>query len=347
MQVCRISDIHQFDALREPWNTVYTADPKATIFVSWPWLRGWIESMSSEEEGVWYVLALRPNAASSFIAFLPIISHSTRGKLQMAGTPLADHTGFVCLPGYEEEVMSIFAAFIQRQLKWNRFSMKDVYDSRLELFLENFPPRAYDIRRSRGFLCPYIPLPNSWKQYLQDFLSPATRRNLRSCLRRVESLSGFRVTNVRTDEPESQIEMLLTLWQSRWGTKPERALNRYRAILHRCFENGSLWLTILWDGTVPIAGAACFVDRHKGVFSGFINGWNNEFAKLSPGKAVIAYSIRYAIENGFRVYDLLRGDERYKLSFGATERFNTDVTIRRRTLRSRVKKMIERHILSK
>jgi len=44
-------------------------------------------------------------------------------------------------------------------------------------------------------------------------------------------------------------------------------------------------------------------------------GFDDKFAKLSPGKVMVGYSIRYAIENGFQVYDFLRESERYKSSF--------------------------------
>jgi CelD/BcsL family acetyltransferase involved in cellulose biosynthesis len=93
---------------------------------------------------------------------------------------------------------------------------------------------------------------------------------------------------------------------------------------------------------MPIAAAAVFADRQKSTLSGFLSGWNDEFATLSPGRVIVGYSIRYAIENRFQVYDLLRGAERYKFSFGAIERFNTDVTITRKSLRSTMKKLIRR-----
>jgi hypothetical protein len=40
------------------------------------------------------------------------------------------------------------------------------------------------------------------------------------------------------------------------------------------------------------------------------------------------------------VHDFLRGDERYKFSFGARERFNTDVMIARKSLRLVAKKLV-------
>jgi CelD/BcsL family acetyltransferase involved in cellulose biosynthesis len=341
MQVSYIDDVHEFDKLKSGWDSVYASDPHTTIFVSWAWLRGRFETIPGDY-GDWFVLAARPDSTSPYVAFLALTIDGGRRRLQMAGSPLADHTGFVCLPDYEEGAIEAFADFMQQRLEWDRFRMRDVLDPRLELFLKCFSRRSFNVQKRDGVCCPYIRLPDTWEQYLQDFLSSKTRRNLRRYMKKVEGLDEFRVTRVQAGNLERQIETLLTLWQSRWGPEPEHSLNRFRAIMHRCFKDNCLWLTTLWEGTMPIAAAAVFADRQKSTLSGFLSGWNDEFATLSPGRVIVGYSIRYAIENRFQVYDLLRGAERYKFSFGAIERFNTDVTITRKSLRSTMKKLIRR-----
>ena len=68
MQVDCINDIDRFDELKAAWDTVYAADPHATIFVSWAWLRGWLEVTPYD----WLVLAVRPDNASPYVAFLAL-----------------------------------------------------------------------------------------------------------------------------------------------------------------------------------------------------------------------------------------------------------------------------------
>ena len=91
---------------------------------------------------------------------------------------------------------------------------------------------------------------------------------------------------------------------------------------------------------------AAFVDQRKQTFYCYISGWNDEFAKFSPGKAMVAHGLRYAIENGFQVYDFLRGDESYKFSFGAKKQFNTDIFITRKSLGLTARKLIGRTLPS-
>jgi hypothetical protein len=340
MQVYRIDDTHKFDQLRTDWDAAYAVDPNTTVFTSWSWLRGWIEGTSDN----WTVLATRPDATSPYCAFLTLSMDDTRGRLsrgtlQIGGDPWADHAGFVCVPRYDRRAVEGFAEYVQRQLQWDRFHLRNVFDSRLDFFLSCFR-RGYDVRQLDRLSCPYVPLPSTWDHYVEDYLSSSVRKNLRYYTRRIERLDDFHVTRVQADNLESQIETLLALWQSRWGLKPEHVLDLLRITFRRCFESNRLWLTILWKGTTPIAGLAAFVDRQRSTVSYWIGGYNDAFSKLSPGNVMVGYSIRYAIENRFRVYDFLRGDEPYKFSFGALERFNTNVTITRRSARLALSKLI-------
>lgn len=338
IQINLIDDICQFDKLQAEWNAVYAADPHTTIFVSWAWLRGWCETTLDR----WLVLAARPDDTSPAVAFLALSAETTSRRLHMGGNPWADHTGFVCLPEYEEEAIEALATFVQKQLRWDNFNMRDVHDPRLDLFIGHFSTRRFIVQKNAGISCPYIPLPNSWEQYLQDFVGSRTRKNLRRFTRLIEGLNGFRTTQARADNLAHHIDTLLMLYQMRWGEKPKEALDRFRFIFHRCFENDCLWLSILWDADTPVVATVAFVDRHKKVLADYIGGWDDQFTRLSPGSVMTGYSIQYAIENGFREFDFLRGDESYKLSFGAKERFNTNVTITRQSLRLTAKKLLKR-----
>lgn len=64
---------------------------------------------------------------------------------------------------------------------------------------------------------------------------------------------------------------------------------------------------------------------------------DDKFTKLSPGAVMFGYSIRYAIENGFKIYDFGPGDEKYKFSFGTKERFDKNIIIQRKTFLMGVK----------
>lgn len=346
MEITIINELKQFEELKTAWDAVYSSDDRAQIFLSWAWLRGWFEVTPNP----WFVLGVRLDNSSPYVGFFPLSIGRVQKyglnllrELRMGGDSSADYTGFICLPEYEKKVISAFAGYVQQQLEWDVFLMKNVLDPRLDVFLKCFSQEKFKVQEVNNTCCPYIPLPNTWEQYLRDFLDSKERINLRRRLKKIESSNEFRFIQAQEDNLESQIEALLTLWQLRWGTKSERDLNIKRSIFRRCFENNCLWLNVLWKETTPIAGIAIFIEQQNKTFYFYITGYDAKFSNLAPGRVTIAYSIRDAIENGFQIYDFLRGDEDYKFSrFGAKKRFNTSVTIARTSLRGTLINLIRR-----
>jgi CelD/BcsL family acetyltransferase involved in cellulose biosynthesis len=320
-----------FDKLRARWNFVYAADRYAHVFSSWAWLRSFLPTTPFK----WLVLVCQPDGDSDPVAFLPITMETRRFNLlrtlRLGGAPTADYTGFLALPERQEEALAALAKHIQAQLPWDRFWMKDVLDPRLELFAAHFSrERLYVLKETERISCPYLPLPSDWNEYLKASLGRRTREHLRRRLRQLEKLEGFQAVHINKTNAADEIDTLLRLWQSRWGL----ATQEYRSLLLNCFENGCLHLIMLRQGSIPIAGIAGFVDKQRQTFYYFISGYNEDYAKYSPGRVIVGYSIRFAIENGFQNYDFLRGEDLYKFEFGALQRYNRHVLIQRRSLRS-------------
>ncbi len=345
MEIKLIRSIDQFDKLKQNWNDVYTADPHAPFYASWSWIRGWLETTLYD----WLVLAFQPDAVSPYSAFMVLGSHSNRNfgfqfiqnnNLHMGGNPISDHTGFLCLPDHVDAAIPAFGKFIQRQIKWNTFSMMDVFDPRLDLFLQGFSSRRFCVQELESASCPYISLPDTWSRYLQEFLSQESRKSLKYKMGQVNRLHGLTLVYAQADNLKTQIEALLALWQTRWGEASEYILNRYRTLFQRSFEDNTLWLSTLWADTTPIAGVAGLIDRKLKTFILYTPVYNNKFSKFSPGRVMVGYSIRYAIENGFQIYDFGVGDEQYKFSFGAKERLNRNIVIVQKTIFKSIKKRI-------
>ncbi|MCJ8282307.1 MAG: hypothetical protein MJK14_21360 [Rivularia sp. ALOHA_DT_140] len=194
MQVEVINSIQQFDKLEKDWNQIYASDSYAQIFLSWSWLRGWLELAAHD----WLILAIRPKPDSPYIAFFPLAIRSLQWAnvnvyraLQTCAHPVADYTGFICLPEYEEDVIQNFASYIHRNLQWDVFHVKDIQDSRMDVFVKHFSQSDFQVTSNQGVVCPYIPLPDDWEEYLQNFISRNPRKNLRSSMRKIEQIFFF------------------------------------------------------------------------------------------------------------------------------------------------------------
>jgi CelD/BcsL family acetyltransferase involved in cellulose biosynthesis len=327
MLVSLIDSAEEFDKVKHTWEDVYRNDPEATIFVSWAFIKAWTLVFPRQ----WLVLGLRPNGDSPYVAFISL-RRVGRLALVSGGPPLADHTGFVCRRGYEKEAIESLAEFLRRRVWWNTLSLEAVLDTRLDLFLEGFSDRKYSITHQDSTLCPYIPLPESWEEYLAAYLHPKWRANVRRSLREVERLSGFSVIETNRENIDEQIEILLKLRVKQWGKLPMNA-ELYRILFRTTFAEGCLRLGVLKDNAITIGAYADFVDPLRKSMYSYSATFNKDYHGVhSPGQVVFLMNIRYAIEQGFKIYDFCVGGEDYKFHLGARERFNKNITIAREGL---------------
>ena len=68
-------------------------------------------------------------------------------------------------------------------------------------------------------------------------------------------------------------------------------------------------------GEVKIASVLAF--KHQENILLYNSGFDPQYGRLSPGLILKAYLIKRAIERKFKIFDFLRGGERYKFELGA------------------------------
>lgn len=346
MPVTIIDDFDSFIAVKNNWNSVYSQDRYAHFFLSWEWLSGWLEMIYEP----WLILAFSPADSDDYAAFLPLKftlegedGEQLRCELCMAGNSMADYTGLLCLPGHEQEAVSAFSQHILEQLTWSAFSLGNMLqtDPRMALLLKLFPSSDYSLMQIRTRnegeetnqdVAPYTLLNDTWEDYLACQVSSNTRQKIRRFLRKVDASDRFHIAETTADNLETHIDILLDFWQSRWrehkGEDCNVIMDYVREIIIHCFEYDCLHLPVLWQGERPLGAIANFLDTRKQVVLFVITGRDRTVKTPPPGLVLHAYAIRHAIRHGFKVYDFLRGDEHYKYSFGAKERYLRHITVK-------------------
>jgi CelD/BcsL family acetyltransferase involved in cellulose biosynthesis len=335
VQIDIIDNLASLYRLREDWKTVYRADREAHFFLSWTWMSTWFEKMN----GQWLILAARENAAATdCIAFFPLrlrtkIDRKARlyNEIAMGGNRVADYTGLLCIPEYDEKAIPAFARTL-KAMHWTRLHLEGFRASqdRLQHFLKAFPSRTFTVSELRAVnpdgtdnhICPLVDLPSDWDTYLAR-LSTNTRQKLRRLLRKIEDSGEFRITHATDATIDRDIDTLLRFWVARWGEhKGERAQSiqkHVRNLLRHWFDVGILFMPTLWQGDRPLGVLGSIIDRDKRSLLFWVAGRDDTVSNLSPGLVLHAHSIRYAIASGLTTYDFLRGNEAYKYSFGARE----------------------------
>lgn len=331
-----IEDMETFNRLRENWDEVYDADPHATLFLSWNWLSSWLEDLSTP----WIVLAAKEyGSAARYVAFFPL-RFDTRvdgagrfsNDLKMAGSNAADYTGLISIPESETDAITAFAQKIKR-MNWadfvlSNFSGPDVRYSKLvscfsqSKFAINQMDRVNKADQIDNAVCHYVDLPQHWDTYLET-ISANTRQKLRRLLRMVDANSEYRITHATKETVAADLNTLLRFWEIKWrsrkGKSTDRIVHSLHTMLSRSFERGLLFLPTLWIGDRPLAALAILLDERKKSFLFYIAGRDESFEGPQPGLILHSHSIRYAISRGMKRYDFLRGNERYKYSFGVKE----------------------------
>jgi CelD/BcsL family acetyltransferase involved in cellulose biosynthesis len=88
----------------------------------------------------------------------------------------------------------------------------------------------------------------------------------------------------------------------------------FRRLAEKMAAAGLLRLYLLDLDGVAIAAAMCF-DYRATVYL-YNNGYDDTYRGLSPGLLSKVLTIRESIRNGRRVYDFLKGSEKYKQRLG-------------------------------
>lgn len=155
---------------------------------------------------------------------------------------------------------------------------------------------------------------------------------MRYFLRKADAADDFRITVADSSTTERALDTFVGFWTAQWEAKSPRyarsLLGNCRAMLPPCFQAGRLFVPVLWQGDVPIGVHVAFIDREKRSLVCFLVGRDTSVRKPPPGFVLHAFSIRWAIENGFRTYDLGTGDFSYKYRFGSKERLVEGVRVR-------------------
>jgi tetratricopeptide (TPR) repeat protein len=356
MHVDVIDTVDDLLALRRNWNDVYEADPEANYFLSWIWISTWFRSRSLP----WLVLGAKARAEDDlYVGFFPLQLGTTLDKgrgfhntLSMGGSHFATYTGVLCDGAAADSVMAAFADRI-RALRWTSVNLDDIYISadRLRPFLERFPASEFTtgkVARSPHVtgdgqsidhdVYIYIDLPHDFESFLDVNLGPKTRRNARRALRALEASEELRIVPATEETIERDLELFYGFWKTQWApTNPRYAayiLDCSRSMLLDCFRHGSLFLPVLWQGDRAIGVQVNFLDPAKKRFINFMTSRDLTVHRPGPSFLLHCYCIRWAIENGYSIYDLGTGDYAYKYMFGSEEHIVERFRITTRTRRN-------------
>jgi CelD/BcsL family acetyltransferase involved in cellulose biosynthesis len=172
--------------------------------------------------------------------------------------------------------------------------------------------------------CPTIEIPPGASD-LGEVLSARIRTKLRNYGQRAARLGVVRFETASAATVGELLEALIALHGARWaerdgvGVLADPKVKAFqRAAAPALHASGLLRLHALRIDRRPIAGLYALAAR--GCHYCYLTGFDPACATISPGTLILGYAIERSMREGARSCDLLRGRERYKYLWGATDR---------------------------
>lgn len=324
MRVEVIEERNRFQSLRGEWNGLLEQSAGSCVFLTWEWLHTWWTHFAGRRRLC--LLAVRDG--DDLIGLAPLAVSPWRAThfrlfhvLEFLGTGSvgSDYLDIIGRRGREEEVAEALAGFLSRKGTMLELTQVAGDSSLAATVAARLAGREWTDALVRTDVCPFIPLAgHSWESYLTT-LGHDHRYNVRRSQRLLASEFDFRFERATTDEQRRAalgevVRLHQRRWEARGGSSTAFPTPAHLAF-HEEFSRLALergWLRLFVLRTNGTAAAAFYGFRHQRRFYFYQSGFDPAYNKYSVGVAMVALTIKDAIDEGADEYDFLHGDEQYK-----------------------------------
>lgn len=296
------------------WSAIAERRSPASIFLT----PEWIAVVRAHDTGEQITLAAGdpPYAVAA-------LSRSADGTVRFAGGELTDEQDIVATRADCGMAASAVARWIAAE-RAPRVLLEYVPDDTptLDAMTDTLSDAGYRVTREKLVTSPRIALAADYESYVQA-LGKKERHELRRKLRRFEAAPGASFSWAEDAERSAVLDRFFALHRLSKGEKAafmtEDVELFFRDIADALAAIGRLRLGIV-RAHDEIA-AVLFAFAYGDTLALYNAAYDPALGSLSLGIASHAYALRDAIAQGFKVYDLLRGDEPYKYDLGAVDRW--------------------------
>ncbi len=300
------------EALVGEWRELFQRCPDAMPFQSPDWLFPCWQVFGT---GRPVVATLRQNAR--LVGVLPL--YILEDKLLPIGAGITDYQDMLLEPSQPAEAA---ATLLDAGLKAAGVFRCDLIDLPPDAVLKTVSlPVGWNVCAQTTDPCPVLTLGDGVEQ-----LPAGKRRDLRQFRHRADRTGGLTVETATPDTSETMLSALYALHERRLpGLDPRlwRFHKQAAPLLHRA---GLLRMYVLKLRGQCAAGYYTLLARNRILF--YFSGFEPHFAHESPSTILMGEIITRAIAENRRELHFLRGDEAYKYSWGANDRFNTTLSLR-------------------
>jgi CelD/BcsL family acetyltransferase involved in cellulose biosynthesis len=296
------------------WSAIAKRRSPSSIFLTPEWIA--VARAHDHAEQVTLAVGEPPSAVAA-------LARDVDGTFRFAGGELTDEQDLVAAPqdatGAATAVARWIAAEAPRRVLLEYVPEDSPTPTAVASELKD---AGYTVKADRLVTSPRIALGTDYETYVQG-LGKKERHELRRKLRRFEGArdAGFRWAT--EGERATVLDRFFALHRLSKGEKAA-FMTREAEAFFRDIADALAALGWLRLGVVRAYGedaAVLMAFAYGDTLALYNAAYDPALASLSLGIASHAFALRDAIDQGFKIYDLLRGDEPYKYDLGAHDRW--------------------------
>lgn len=335
MQTTIYTNMSGFDLLAQEWDDLLQRSVNAPFFMRYIYQRTWWQYLGN---GDLLLIATRTDEGR-LVGLAPLyggINGAGQRQLSFVGcVDVSDYLDLLVDRDYVEPVYgSLLDCLSDPEIGWDKLYLCSLpHNSMTHTRLaEAVRARGWQAEVCQQDVCPVITLPGDWETYLAG-IDKKQRHEIRRKIRKIETEADTRWYTVDSTEGLAEavddfIELHQKSTRDKEGFWNESLVQFFKALAVELAQLG--WLKLYFIEVNGVKAAAMLGFDYNNEFLLYNSGFDPEqFAQLSPGNVLTAYTIQDAIRLGRSRYDFLRGDEVYKFRFGAVAEPVYDLVITR------------------
>ncbi len=324
-----VSVIHEnFDSVWERWENLLPMSATNTVFVSPWWHKTWWDNFGKDGDS----LILSISDDSELLGVAPLMTGGNGTLTFLGDKDLSDYFDFVVPRDTQDRFYPALLDYLSA-LDWTTLDLPSLPSGSptLDYVPDLAGRKGWQVAVEEEETTPKAELPDTWDEFLAG-LRKKDRHELRRKLRRLDRESENRQYDAANgDSLEGSMREFFTLLRASREDKnefltPERE-NFFLDVARELASRDQFRLYFLEVDGENVAACICF--DYGGDFLLYNSGYEPAHSRLSVGLLNKALSIQTAIENNRKVFNFLKGNERYKYNLGGRDEAVFHMTVTR------------------